>query len=226
MATTLTARRGNQRSRLERHLRVDSEHEQESATRAKLAARIAELAAQCVVTAEGVSEINRLQRIAAISEWCAEVSERLAEDRFGTGEEPDYMADVASVAWELTALSEGKWPPPMVIRIARRRVRDGRQFEVSTITVESSTSPCKRVSDFDLDIWPDNRRPDRVAMFRIDFAGWLGTLPEQYQQIVERLAEGFTVPETAAEVGVPCHAVRRARRDLRQTWKNYFDESE
>ncbi len=104
----------------------------------KTMARISEIAQQCADLAERVKEQQRLERVEAISEWCSDIAVRLAEDRFGTGEEPDDMDDVVSVAWEINELSDGKWPPSTVIRMARRRVNDGRHFEVSTVTIESA----------------------------------------------------------------------------------------
>lgn len=63
--------------------------------------RIAELSERCVELAGNIRDEQRLERIATIAEWCGDAAERIASEKYGNGEDPDFLADVASVAWEI-----------------------------------------------------------------------------------------------------------------------------
>lgn len=189
--------------------------------RAEIAQRLSELAGRCAEVAAEIHEERRLERIAAISEWCVEQAERLAQDRFGTCEQADFAADVASVAWELTELSGGKWPPNIVIRIARRMVKDGRHFEVSTTTVERHGDRIEVDPDFDLDIWPDHRAASRIAIFRMDFRDWLETLSPLAAAIASRLSNGSLPSEVCEELELHWRDFTDWRKALWLRWKDF-----
>ena len=198
-----------------------------SPERVKLIGQIADLAQQCADAAETMKEQQRLSRVEAISQWCVDVAQQIAEGTLPTDVDPDYMTDVASVAWELTALSEGKWPPPMVIQLARRKVAGGYQFETSTVTIESESSPFKRV-DFDtidLDRFREGTNPAWIAEFRIDLDWFMDGLPDRPKDIARMFANGKTGQQVVDQLQVSERYVNRVRQWMRDRWETYFAES-
>lgn len=189
---------------------------------------VTDIAAKCAAVYAEIRERQRQQRLETIAHWCLERAAELADDRFSNSQEPDYMADVASVAWEINEITEGRWPPPVVIRIARRRVDEGRQFDESTTTIERRPIELDRVSLDDLErlqvseIYRDSANPARIVAFKIDFEGWIDSLPDADTYVATSLASGLNVAEVANQMDVAADSIYRIRRSLFQEWWAWF----
>jgi len=60
--------------------------------------------------------------------------------------------------------------------------------------------------------------PTETAAMRIDFAAWLGSLPDRRRRIAELLATGESTGETAQQFGVTAGRVSQLRRELKDSW--------
>ena len=57
-----------------------------------------------------------------------------------------------------------------------------------------------------------------LAAFRVDFAAWLGDLPEKKQRVAELLAEGHEPGLVARIVGLSPARVTQLRHELELSW--------
>jgi hypothetical protein len=68
----------------------------------------------------------------------------------------------------------------------------------------------------------DNRvGPADEAAFRLDFAAWLGALPEKKRWVAELLAEGHEGFVVARLVGIAQSRVSQLRGELAENWQNF-----
>jgi DNA-directed RNA polymerase specialized sigma24 family protein len=68
----------------------------------------------------------------------------------------------------------------------------------------------------------DNRTtPADQAIFRLDFATWLGGLPPKKRRVAELLAEGHGTGEVAKLQGISAGAVSQARTWLHVSWRSF-----
>jgi hypothetical protein len=61
--------------------------------------------------------------------------------------------------------------------------------------------------------------PADQAAFRLDFEGWLASLPMRKRQVAELLAEGHEGAVVATEVGVSPGRVSQLRTELQESWE-------
>ncbi len=109
--------------------------------------------------------------------------------------------------------------------MARRRVSEGRQFDVSTVTIESASSGHTPV-ELSLDLWSEGTDPARIVMFRVDMGEWLDSLRGDFCKIAKMLAEGNNVTSIARKLKRPNSYVAKLRRDLRYWWRLYWPDEE
>lgn len=64
-------------------------------------------------------------------------------------------------------------------------------------------------------------RPDVQAMFRIDFSGWLASLPRRHQALAIDLLRGEKLSAVAQKYNRSCARISQLRRELRQSWEEY-----
>ena len=72
--------------------------------------------------------------------------------------------------------------------------------------------------------WVANDRrstPADHAAFLIDFAAWLGQLPERRRLAAEMLSQGYGTGEVASQVGVSAAAISQARTELARNWDKF-----
>jgi hypothetical protein len=68
----------------------------------------------------------------------------------------------------------------------------------------------------------DNRvSPADQACFRLDFAAWLGGMPEKKRRVAELLAEGHEGVVVARLVGIAQSRVSQLRHELEATWRAF-----
>jgi hypothetical protein len=68
----------------------------------------------------------------------------------------------------------------------------------------------------------DNRvSPADEACFRLDFAAWLGGLPEKKRRVAELLAEGHEGVVVARLVGIAQSRVSQLRGELAENWQAF-----
>ena len=67
--------------------------------------------------------------------------------------------------------------------------------------------------------------PADEAIFRVDFADWLGGLPARRRRMAELLAEGLGTGEVALHLGVTPAAVSQARTWLDRSWGQFQGEA-
>ena len=60
--------------------------------------------------------------------------------------------------------------------------------------------------------------PADEAAFRVDFAAWLGGLPEKKRRVAELLAEGHEGVVVARLVGIAQSRVSQLRHELEASW--------
>jgi hypothetical protein len=71
----------------------------------------------------------------------------------------------------------------------------------------------------------DNRcTPADEAVFRLDFAAWLASLPERRRKTVELLILGHGTGEVAGVLGITAAAVSQARAWLEESWRRFHGE--
>jgi hypothetical protein len=63
--------------------------------------------------------------------------------------------------------------------------------------------------------------PAEVALTRLDYEAWLGTLSPRQQILANSLAEGHTVTELAARLQVSVGRVSQLRRELADSWDGF-----
>jgi hypothetical protein len=68
--------------------------------------------------------------------------------------------------------------------------------------------------------------PADEAIFRVDFAAWLGGLPGRRRRAAELLAEGLGTGEVARRLGVTAGAVSQAWEWLARSWERFQAESD
>jgi hypothetical protein len=72
--------------------------------------------------------------------------------------------------------------------------------------------------------WVANDRrstPADHAAFLIDFAAWLGQLPERRRLSAVLLSQGYGTKEVALQVGVTPAAISQARTELARNWASF-----
>lgn len=102
--------------------------------------------------------------------------------------------------------------------------RAQRRSGFGIVSFESEVSPtCKAESAAWKDCLVGNKRftPADEAVFRIDFAVWLGGLPSRKRQMAELLAEGQETGAIARTLGVTPSAVSQARPWLEMSWRTF-----
>ncbi len=67
--------------------------------------------------------------------------------------------------------------------------------------------------------------PADEACFRLDFAEWMGRLPERKRRAAELFAEGHATGEVARQLGVTPGAVSQARAWLCASWRAFHGDS-
>ncbi len=190
--------------------------------RSQAAESIAALAGKCADLASQVAEENRLDRLAVITEWCVEQAERLVSDRFGDGQEPDYLADVVSAVWELPTELDGKYPPQFVMRIARRSVRNGHHFESFTESVDHPKHSLERVDVSTLsDLTHSQYDSAVIVAFRMDFESWRNSLPPLRWGVALSLADDQSIAGTLTESDCSKRYARDIKGELRKLWEHF-----
>jgi hypothetical protein len=66
--------------------------------------------------------------------------------------------------------------------------------------------------------------PAEEAVFRLDFAAWLASLPDRRRRTAELLSEGCGTLEVAKELGITAAAVSQARAWLERSWRAFQGE--
>jgi hypothetical protein len=67
--------------------------------------------------------------------------------------------------------------------------------------------------------------PAEEAAFKVDFAAWLGGLPERKRRVAELLAGGLGTCEVAVRLGVTAGAISQARDWLARSWGRFQGEA-
>jgi hypothetical protein len=71
----------------------------------------------------------------------------------------------------------------------------------------------------------DNRwTPADEAVFRLDFAAWLASLPDRRRKTAELLSLGCGTLEVARKLGITAAAVSQARNWLERSWREFQGE--
>jgi hypothetical protein len=71
----------------------------------------------------------------------------------------------------------------------------------------------------------DNRcTPAEEAVFRLDFATWLASLPDRRRRTAELLGLGYGTGEVARALGITAAAVSQARPSLERSWRAFQGE--
>jgi hypothetical protein len=68
----------------------------------------------------------------------------------------------------------------------------------------------------------DNRcTPQAQAVFRLDFAAWLTSLPDRRRRTAELLSQGYATSEVAQALGISAAAISQARAWLERSWRTF-----
>jgi hypothetical protein len=67
--------------------------------------------------------------------------------------------------------------------------------------------------------------PAEVALTRVDFEDWLGTLSPRQQTLVNSLAKGHTATEIASQLRLSIGRVSQIRRKLAESWDEFHGET-
>ena len=67
--------------------------------------------------------------------------------------------------------------------------------------------------------------PAEVAMTRVDFAAWLGSLPERTRHVAETLATGEATSHVARIFGCSASRISQLRRELYDAWRLFTGEA-
>ncbi len=130
----------------------------------------------------------------------------------------------------------------ILARYAVAQVRTGRQVGGRLNAQDISSRYCqlrKRIRLGRLDrfdpvegcwretIVEDHRTPvaDQV-WFRIDFPGWLDSLPPRDRKIAQCLAEGLSTKEVARRFGLSMARVSQLRREFERSWLRFHGEEQ
>jgi DNA-directed RNA polymerase specialized sigma24 family protein len=131
--------------------------------------------------------------------------------------------------------------PTVLARYGVAQVRDGRKVGAK-LNIRDVMSPyCQRqkgvvverldLYDAEEDAWREILVEDRhagpadVAATRMDFDGWLQSLPKRLRKIATVLATSETTSATARRFGVSDGRVSQIRRELYNAWRRFVGEA-
>ena len=77
----------------------------------------------------------------------------------------------------------------------------------------------------DLVVEDRHSTPAEVAMTRVDFAAWLGSLPERTRHVAETLATGEATSHVARIFGCSASRISQLRRELYDAWRLFTGEA-
>ena len=105
-----------------------------------------------------------------------------------------------------------------------RKAQKARDFKVVSLDSNDQFIPGSLVGTWKEWLVADRRvTPADEAAFRLDFAAWLGDLPEKKRQVAESLAEGHEPGLVARLVGVSPARVSQLRGELAESWQAFQD---
>ena len=170
--------------------------------------------------------------------------------RLRTQEYEEALAEATAAAWSAWAglLKRGKDPLAVgvtgIANNAVRNVRQGRRigntscgrgamdvfrkaqkardFKVVSLDSNDPFIPGSLVGTWKEWLACDHRvGPADEAAFRVDFAAWLGGLPEKKRRVAELLAEGHEGVVVARLVGIAQSRVSQLRTELAESWGEF-----
>lgn len=162
------------------------------------------------------AETEKLRRLEAVSRLCERVAEQFAENPAMD----DLRADVAALAWELTLDHGDRWPHRTVMRVAFRRVSEGRHMERS-VSIDHPTRGKPSGIDPD-ELFSVSADPARVVACRLDFDAWFEAIPRKYRDVAEMLYLGESIPMIAHKTGQTDQGVRIIRRTLEAHFRRFM----
>ena len=155
-----------------------------------------------------------------------ETSRLMAIKRFGNlPDAAERIADVESVAWEMSLTAPEDAKPGTIGRYACRRVATRRQFRESMRcleTIPKERRACRhefRRVPFDPKQFASLRdNPAETAIFRIDYPAWLDSLTDQQRQVAQWLAVGERRSTIALWLSVSLPRVTHICETLAKKW--------
>lgn len=66
--------------------------------------------------------------------------------------------------------------------------------------------------------------PAETAILRLDFAAWLGRMPDRRREIAETLAQGYCTSEVARRFRITAGRVSQMREEFRKSWIGFRGE--
>ena len=101
-----------------------------------------------------------------------------------------------------------------------RKAQKARDFKVVSLDSNDQFIPGSLVGTWKEWLACDHRvGPANEAAFRVDFAAWLGGLPERKRWVAELLAEGHEGIVVARLVGIAQSRVCQLRHELEDSWQ-------
>lgn len=127
----------------------------------------------------------------------------------------ELVADAVSTAWEMAmATDHPHATPSSIARFAVRRVKGGRQFRQSKLSIDSKRCPLStRLVTVEWDeIGRETDDPAKLATLRIDMTAFLENLSDRHREILLAMINGESNSELSAKFGVSKGRISQLRR--------------
>lgn len=156
-----------------------------------------------------------MERQLTLSEQSVKVAQTVGRIYFRNDE--DLQADLISKSWEFSLTAGENATASTIVTFAVKHVRSGRQFPVTTRSVEARRKDGPNFTRHPVDVMElpnDDSSPVETAIMRVDLAAFVATLSDRQRELLEAMLLGETTSDMAHLFGLTAGRIAQLRREL------------